>query len=266
MEHYLHTATQAAQKAGQLLKTNFGKAPEVDAKMAHDIKLALDVECQRLITEHLLSTYPQHALYGEEGLEGDQSSEFNWIVDPLDGTVNYFYGLPHFCVSIGLRQGDEIIAGVIYDPMREELFTATREAPALLNGLPIQASGRADLGECVATVGFSKSQQSLQQGLPLFALVAERVRKMRMLGSAALEMAYLASGRTDIYIERNIGLWDIAAGKIILEKAGGTVKLWRSPLEKDKLSIVATNGAVDLAFAQDELGLNLDKADAGVAS
>src|SRR3954471_11858143 len=122
MKHYRDAAEKAARGAGKLLRDNFKQPRRVNSSEAHDIKLALDVEAQTLITGLLLEEFPEHALYGEEGVVGDQATAHQWVVDPLDGTVNYFYGIPHFCVSIALRFKGEIIVGVIYDPMREELW------------------------------------------------------------------------------------------------------------------------------------------------
>src|SRR6266566_4020632 len=118
MKHYLDAAENAARAAGKLLFQNFQQRQRVHAVAAHDIKLEIDIEAQELISKLLLDEFPAHALYGEEGIVGDQSRDHQWIVDPLDGTVNYFYGIPHFCTSIALRLRGEIIAGVIYDPIR----------------------------------------------------------------------------------------------------------------------------------------------------
>ena len=126
MTHYLDAAENAAHKAGELLRKNFHRSQQVNAALAHDLKLAIDVQTQELITKTLLKQFPDHALYGEEGVVGDQSSEHQWVVDPLDGTVNYFYQIPHFCVSIALRLHSEIIVGVIYDPVRGEMWSAQK--------------------------------------------------------------------------------------------------------------------------------------------
>src|SRR5215470_4953975 len=126
MTHYLDAAKKAAEAAGNLLRRNFSLPRRVNAAEAHDIKLEIDVETQNLITDLLLKQFPNHALYGEEGIVGDQSSDYQWVVDPLDGTVNYFYHIPHFCVSIGLRFKGEIIVGVIYDPVRDELWSGQK--------------------------------------------------------------------------------------------------------------------------------------------
>src|SRR5215213_764267 len=145
----LETAIAAAHSAGELLRSSFGQPLDVNAFEAHDIKLELDVRTQELITNHLLGAFPDHALYGEEGIAGNQASEYQWIVDPIDGTVNYFYSLPHFCISIALRRGEEIQLGVILDPMRDELWAVVRGAPATLNGAPIRVSQRTKLSDAI---------------------------------------------------------------------------------------------------------------------
>jgi len=127
MTEFLDVAIEAARAAGQLLRENFHQPLLVNSAEKHDIKLEIDVRTQELITRLLLERFPQHALYGEEGIVGDQSAEYQWVVDPLDGTVNYFYGIPHFCTSIALRQDQEVIVGVIYDPVRDELWAVSKE-------------------------------------------------------------------------------------------------------------------------------------------
>ena len=246
MTHYLDAAVEAARAAGEILRRNFQQPLVVNSSEAHDIKLEIDVRTQTLITELLLNKFPEHALYGEEGIVGDQESDHQWVVDPLDGTVNYFYGIPHFCVSIALRFKGEIIVGVIYDPIREELWTAQKGGEAQLNGNPLRVSERADLAEAVVSVGLSKTGVTIAAGLPLLQDMVHRARKCRLLGSAALDMAYVACGRFDAYIEQGISLWDIAAGWILVEMAGGTVDMKPRTDMKDKYSIIASNGVIDL--------------------
>jgi len=246
MTHYLDAAEKAARSAGQLLCDNFRHVQRVNAAEAHDIKLQIDVETQQLITDLLLKQFPGHALYGEEGIVGDQSSEHQWVVDPLDGTVNYFYRIPHFCVSIALRFKGEIIVGVIYDPIRDEMWSGQKGEKPKLNGEHFRVSERADLAEAVISVGLAKTRETIATNLPLLQEMIQRVRKCRVLGSAALDMAYVACGRFDAYIEQGISLWDIAAGWILIETAGGTVDLRPRKDMKDKYSIVASNGVIDL--------------------
>jgi myo-inositol-1(or 4)-monophosphatase len=246
MKHYLDAAESAARAAGKMLRENFQRPLRVNAAAAHDIKLEIDVKTQDLITELLLKEFPQHALYGEEGIVGDQSSEHQWVVDPLDGTVNYFYQIPHFCVSIALRFKGEIIVGVIYDPMRDEMWSVQKGEKPRLNGERFRVSDRAALAESVISVGLAKTDRTIDSNLPLLQEMVHRVRKCRVLGSAALDLAYVACGRFDAYIERGISLWDIAAGWILVETAGGTVDLRPGKDMKDKYAIVASNGVIDL--------------------
>ena len=246
MKHYLDTAEKAARAAGELLRQNFQRPQRVNSAYAHDIKLEIDVQAQELITKLLLKEFPDHALYGEEGIVGAQSAEHQWVVDPLDGTVNYFYGIPHFCVSIALRLRSEIMVGVTYDPIREEIWTGQKGETPKLNGRDFHVSDRADLAEAVISVGLSKTDATIEAGLPLLERMIHRVRKCRLLGSAALDMAYVACGRFDAYIEQGISLWDIAAGWLLIETAGGTVDLRPRADMKDKYRIVASNSVIDL--------------------
>lgn len=243
---YLVAATEAGRAAGDLLRTRFQQPRLVNSATAHDIKLDVDVEAQNLIAGMLLTRFPEHALYGEEGIVGDQTSEYQWVVDPLDGTVNYFYGLPHFCVSIALRFHGEVIVGVIFDPIRNELWTTEKGGPPLLNGEEIHVSARANLAEAILSVGLAKTSATIDAGLPLLEEMAHRARKCRLLGSAALDLAYIACGRLDAYIEQGISLWDIAAGWLLVENAGGRVDLRPRSDMPDKFGIVASNGLLDL--------------------
>ena len=246
MTHYLDAAVEAACAAGELLRHHFQQPLRVNSSEAHDIKLEIDVRTQELITESLLKKFPEHALYGEEGIVGDQKSDHQWVVDPLDGTVNYFYGIPHFCVSIALRFRREIIVGVIFDPIRDELWTTQKKEPPLLNGREFRVSPRTDLAEAILSVGLSKTTATIDEGFPLLEKMVHRARKCRLLGSAALDMAYVACGRLDAYIEQGISLWDIAAGWILVENAGGRVELQPRSDAPDKFSIIASNGLLDL--------------------
>jgi len=180
MKHYLDAAEKAARVAGELLRQNFQRPLRVNSAEAHDIKLEIDVQAQDLITKLLLKEFPEHALYGEEGIVGDQSSEHQWVVDPLDGTVNYFYGIPHFCISIALRFRGEIIVGVIYDPIREEMWTGQKAETPRLNGHHFHVSERADLAEAVISVGLSKTDDTIEAGLPLLQRMIHRARKCRV--------------------------------------------------------------------------------------
>ncbi|HXR48250.1 MAG TPA: inositol monophosphatase family protein [Candidatus Limnocylindrales bacterium] len=261
----LAAAVKAARAAGRLMYANWHRPKRVKVAEAHDIKLELDVRCQQLIGKILRTAFPQIPLLGEEGDSGDVNAEYRWVVDPIDGTVNYFFGLPHAAVSIALQKRDECrvtsvgnnirsrtpshvprhtshvtVLGVIYGPFTDELWTAVRGGPARLNGKIIRVSQRSRLEEAVIAMGFSKSRENLEKSLPHVNRLARRVKKIRIMGSAALELAYVASGRLDAYIERTINLWDVAAGALLIECAGG--EFYARPAPGGKLRMCADNG------------------------
>jgi len=244
----LQAAEQAAHQAGALLRENFHRSKDIDEAHHHDVKLALDRESQDLITKVLLDAFPDYALYGEEGIAGNQDASLQWIVDPIDGTVNYLYSIPHFCISIALRERnqEEIVMGLIYDPMLDELWTVENGGPPFLNGKPIACSQRTALEESILFVGCGKDEESMSTGLERFERASTRARKMRMMGSAALGMAYIAAGRLDAYIESRISLWDVAAGILLVESGGGKVDLTPHPTIPDVWSVVATNGKIPI--------------------
>ncbi len=243
----LAAAVDAAKAAGAIMRKNLHAKKRANEITSHDIKLELDVRCQKLIERKLHAAFPAISVLGEEGDSGDSGSEYRWVVDPIDGTVNFAHGIPHACVSIALQRkvngrvpsGEGKVSarkhatrntqhvtflGVVYDPFQNELWTAIRGGPARLNGRVVRVSKSRNLNECIVSIGFAKSRSSLKRALPYFIWLSHRVRKVRMLGSAALALTYVATGRIDAYIERGISLWDVAAGGLIVECAGG--KFW----------------------------------------
>ncbi len=248
LNEFRTAAEAAARAAGQLLRENYETDLDVNELADHDIKLDLDVRSQELITRLLLDRFTDHGFLGEEGGNvGNADSEFQWVVDPIDGTVNYYYGIPHFCVSIALQRGGETVVGVIYDPMRDEMWSVTAaDAAATLNGREISVSPRERLADAVITVGFSKTKESMDVGLEKYKKIGYQVRKTRMLGSAALALTYIACGRLDAYVEESVNLWDIAAGVLLVQKAGGKITLTTPEHAPECLSIVATNGKIPL--------------------
>ncbi len=228
----IYAAITAAQAAGEKLRHAFGGALDVTEQFAHDIKLQADKDCQDLIYKILLGHFPKTRCIGEEGDSdniGDPQAEVEWIVDPIDGTMNLAHGIPHFCVSIAAREvaTQRILLGVIYDPLRNELFTAERGSGTYLNGIRQYVSTRAKLSEAILAVGFAKSQESIDHCLKLYAIYGNKARKLRAMGSAALDLAYVATGRMDAYIEQGVNLWDIAAGVVLVEEAGGVMEFER---------------------------------------
>ena len=226
-------AVDAARSVGALMRRQLHARKRAKEVSQHDIKLELDVRCQKLIETTLSKTFSGVALLGEEGIVGQEDATHRWVVDPIDGTVNFAYTIPHACVSIALQQrcskrtptayedGFDTVLGVVYDPFLDELWTGVRGGPARLNGKVIQVSQRRRLDEAVISIGFAKTRENLEATLPYFLDLVHRVRKLRIMGSAALALTYVATGRFDAYIERGIRLWDIAAGGLILECAGG---------------------------------------------
>lgn len=243
----LACAVRAARQAGSLMRRNEFSVKKINQQSQHDIKLELDVRCQKLIQKILLSAFPQAAFLGEEGVAGVADADLRWVVDPIDGTVNFTYGVPHACTSIALQErvkgSDEFetVVGVVYDPFVDELWSGVRGKPAFLNGRRIYASRRGELDEAIVAIGFSKDVASLRENLPVFNVMVGKVRKMRMMGAAALSLAYVASGRFDAYIESGVHLWDIAAAGLILECAGG--EFWRRQIPgTQKYRMYANNG------------------------
>jgi myo-inositol-1(or 4)-monophosphatase len=246
-------AIGSARSVGTLMRRHLAESKRANTVTQHDIKLELDVRSQKLIERTLRTAFPNVSLLGEEGVAGKQDSDFRWVVDPIDGTVNFAYGIPHACVSIALQgkatqngasvyeDGYQTLVGVVYDPFCDELWTARIGQPARLNGRPIHVSQRNKLSESIIAIGFAKTRKTLEHTLPYFNQLVPRVRKIRIMGSAALALTYVATGRFDAYIERGISLWDIAAGGLILQCAGG--EFWRRPISADqKYRMIASNG------------------------
>jgi myo-inositol-1(or 4)-monophosphatase len=248
MKELLPVAISAAQAAGQLIRENFGSDLNVNEMLQYDIKLELDVKSQELITGMILKAFPEHAILGEEGGSTGGDGPIEWIIDPIDGTVNYFFNIPHFCVSIAARDRatQKIIMGVIFDPMMNELWTVAEGVPPTLNGKPISCSNRTEMKQAVVTVGFSKSKESLDAGFERYKKISYNVRKTRMLGSAALAMAYIACGRLDAYVEEQISIWDIAAGLMLVEAGGGKVDLKPGTAKPGTMFICASNGKIPI--------------------
>jgi myo-inositol-1(or 4)-monophosphatase len=252
----LETAIEAANEAGKLLRKNFGSTLNVDLATHHDIKLEIDEQAQQVITKVILADFPDHCILGEEAVTGNPGADVRWVVDPLDGTVNYFYGIPHYAVSIAAQQRTgsdqwETVAGVVLAPEIDELFATEKGQPATLQGRPIQVSNRTGLSEAIVAIGFFKSVETINRSLQDFGRILHQVRKIRLMGAAALDVAYVACGRYDAYIEHGIKLWDIAAGQLILETAGGHVES-RPTSDPHAFNVRMWNGKIPIhELAQD---------------
>ena len=244
----LAAAVDAAHQAGALMKKHLRRAKQDNESHQHDIKLELDVRCQKLITRVLAQAFPSIPVLGEEGIDAaSEQAVARWVVDPIDGTVNFAYGIPHAAVSIALQvrtaDGFQSEVGVVYDPFMDDLWTAIRGKPARLNGRIAKVSTRARLDESIVSLGFAKSQDSLKAAQADFLELTHRVRKIRIMGSAALALTYVACGRFDAYVEAGVRLWDIAAGGLIVECAGGSFVTQALPGEH-RYGLIASNGLI----------------------
>jgi len=247
----LEAALSAAKEAGKVLRGSFGWQHSVRYKGEVDVVTEVDEQAEHVIKEILLDAYPAYGVRAEEGGALVGEGDARWIVDPLDGTTNYAHGLPIFAVSIALERADEVVLGVVHDPMREETFVAEWGRGATLNGEPIRVSGTDEPIRALIATGFPYDHTEMPEALDLFGRFAALTRGMRRLGSTSLDLCYVASGRLDGYYERGIWAWDIAAGGLILEEAGGKVTNYRGgELNLEGGEIVASNGALHPAMVK----------------
>jgi myo-inositol-1(or 4)-monophosphatase len=227
-QELLEVAIDAARMAGALLseRVRHGEEREVSSKSTPtDLVSEADLASQRAIAEMLAERRPDDGFFGEEeGRSEEGESGLSWVVDPLDGTVNFLFGIPHWSVSVAVRDGEGVLAGAVYDPNRDELFTATREGRPMLNGQAILASVRSDLPSAMVATGLAYDAGVREAQAKVLARLAGRVRDIRRFGSAALDLAWTAAGRYDAYFERSVKQWDIAAGQLICERAGLEVR------------------------------------------
>jgi myo-inositol-1(or 4)-monophosphatase len=221
----LELAERAARAAGEVLLSFYGgPALGVGAKSSDtDLVSDADREAERVIRELLEAERPQDGLLAEEGSRSESDSGRRWVVDPLDGTVNFLYGFPAWGVSVALEDAAGLALGVVLDPVRPELFAAVRGEGATLDGEPIRVSGCTELARALVTTGFSYEAERRAEQAELLTRVLPRVRDIRRVGAAALDLCQLAAGRVDGFYERGLNRWDEAAGRLIIEEAGGAV-------------------------------------------
>jgi myo-inositol-1(or 4)-monophosphatase len=243
---------QAARSAGQLLLSRIDSIREVRHKGLVDLVTDVDVQSEQEVSAALLGAFPTHTILGEEGgLTGGADRRFRWIVDPLDGTTNYTHGFPFFCVSIGLEVDGRLLLGVVYAPYLDELFVAERGAGATLNGAPAHVSHTSELRQSMVTTGFPYERQALPRALRSFEALSHQAQAVRRLGSAALDMCYVACGRFDAYWEHQVKAWDLAAGAVIVTEAGGQLSATDgAPFDIDGGQILATNGHLHPALTR----------------
>jgi myo-inositol-1(or 4)-monophosphatase len=226
VEDLLALAVDLARDAGALLLGRFdgGREPALASKSTPtDLVSEADLASERLIRDTLARVSPTDGILGEEGGGTEGTSGLTWVVDPLDGTVNFLFGIPQWCVSVAVTDEHGSLVGAVYDPCRDELFAAARDGAPSLNGAPIVASERAELASAMVATGFAYDASVRAAQAEVFAGLVPRVRDIRRFGSAALDLAWTACGRYDAYFERTVKPWDIAAGTLICERAGLTV-------------------------------------------
>ena len=251
---YVPKAVEIAREAGALLREYFAQGVETEYKGDVDLVTEADRTAEKLIRTRLAEAFPEHGVYGEEGTRERMEGEFRWYVDPLDGTTNFAHGFPQFCVSMGLEQRpvgtkpDEdgtLVAGVIYDPMRDELFTAERGRGTRLNGEPARVSRTPKLAEALLATGFPSRKRHSSPNIHFYQEFTLRSHGVRRAGSAALDLAYVACGRLDGFWEFNLNPWDTAAGILLIEEAGGRVTDFAGAhFQLNSDEILASNGLI----------------------
>ncbi|HBU70106.1 MAG TPA: inositol monophosphatase [Elusimicrobia bacterium] len=247
---YTKSAVIAATAAGKVLLKYFNKPIEINYKGKIDPVTVADRSSQDTIIRILKRKFPAHSFMGEEGEQKEIKGDYCWIIDPLDGTVNYIHGLPIFSVSIGLRYKNEMVSAVVYAPALKELFVAQKGAGAFLNGKKIRVSAKSELIKSLAVTGFPYYVHSdNKRPLKIFSNVLTKVQGMRRLGSAAIDLCYVACGRLDFFWEEGLKAWDIAAGSLILKEAGGKISSYgNTPDFLFGQTMAASNGRLHKAI------------------
>jgi myo-inositol-1(or 4)-monophosphatase len=257
----LTIATTTARAAGQILREKFGRVRDIHYKGTVDPVTEADKASEALIAERLLAEFPDDRLLAEEGSGAGENvgAERLWIVDPLDGTVNFMHSYPMFAVSIALQVAGETVVGVVYDPLRDELFAAERGNGATLNGAPLRVSETDELLRAMLVTGFAYDLQWRAENLAYFARFTDATQAVRRDGSAALDLAYVAAGRFDGYWERGIVAWDVAAAALMLTESGGIVTGYAGqPFDPFAGEIVASNGQIHRAMLNIIAGVDTD--------
>jgi myo-inositol-1(or 4)-monophosphatase len=254
MAELLSTAESIAREAGALLREFYHRGVRTEYKGDVDLVTEADRASEALIGARLHAAFPDHGIYGEEGTRQGLDREFRWYVDPLDGTTNFAHGFPVFCVVLGCErrrpglapdEDGEMIAGVIYDPLRNEMFSAARGAGATLNGEPIHVSHAKSLQESLIATGFPSHKRHSSPNVHFYQEFTLRSHGVRRAGSAAIDLAYVACGRLDGYWEFQLNPWDTSAGYLLLEEAGGRITHFDgSKFTLDSREILATNGLI----------------------
>jgi myo-inositol-1(or 4)-monophosphatase len=245
-ERYLDVAIEAAREAGQMLRDNLDVSREIEYKGDVDLVTNFDNRSQQMIFDHLVKNFPDHDFVAEEGLDYDRGSAYRWIFDPLDGTTNYAHRFPVFSVSIALEFNGQIICGVVYDPMRDETFSGTKNAGSYLNGKKIKVSDQDELDKSLLATGFPYDlRESEENNIAHFNHFVTRAQAIRRCGSAALDLCYVACGRFDGFWELKLKPWDVAAASLIVHEAGGHLTDFKNQkFSIDSHETLGTNGLI----------------------
>ena len=246
MKEYIIVARDAALRAGKLLRENLNGSREISYKGEINLVTEMDRRSERMIVETLSRSFPEHRILAEEETIIENGSEFMWIIDPLDGTTNYAHGYPCFSVSVALERSGVVILGIVYDPMRNELFTAVKGNGAYLNDERVRVSTTEQLIQSLLSTGFPYDRTvSKDNNLNYFSALIMASQEIRRDGSAALDLCAVAAGRFDGFWELKLNPWDVAAGSIIVEEAGGTVtNLSGEAFSVYDKAILASNGKI----------------------
>jgi myo-inositol-1(or 4)-monophosphatase len=241
----LQRAVPIAREAGKLLMPYFERRIGFEYKGDVDLVTEADRASEQLIATRLREAFPGYDIVGEEGTRDSHGSQFRWYVDPLDGTTNFAHGYPVFCVSLGLVREDELIAGILYDPTRDEMFAAERGCGATLNERAIHVSSTKTLAESIVGTGFPSFKRHKNPNIHFYHQLTLRSHGVRRAGSAALDLANVACGRYDGYWEFNLNPWDTCAGVIVVQEAGGRVTRFDGSLfQFDSRETLASNGII----------------------
>jgi myo-inositol-1(or 4)-monophosphatase len=246
----LNFAIQTARDAGSILAERFGRKIQIANKSEIDLVTESDLASERLIIDRIKTYYPRHAILAEESgasepVDRESGSDWRWIIDPLDGTTNYAHGYPCFCVSIGLECQGRMEVGVVYDPLRDEMFSAERGQGAALNGRRLRVSSTPTLASALLCTGFPYDVRERNEFARHFANFIMAAQGVRRDGAAALDLAYVAAGRFDGFWEEGLKPWDVAAGGLIIEEAGGRVSNYENgPLDIFTPPMMASNGLI----------------------
>ena len=220
---FLETAVEIAREAGSLLAGYFERRVAFETKGEFDLVTEADRASEKLVVERLRSYFPSHNIVAEEGGGHESASEYRWFVDPLDGTTNFAHSFPYFNVTLGLERAGELIAGVVYDPTRQEMFTAERGAGAYLNNRRIRVSATRRITDSLSSTGFPSRKRHHNINIHFYYQLAMASHGVRRTGSAAIDLAYVASGRLDFFWEFGLKPWDMAAGSLLVQEAGGRI-------------------------------------------